>query len=535
MDDLSGIIDASLLRDKLDLPSEDELSIFDRSLSYDPPLSFEISSNDEEVIGSVSEDLTNFSAFEVEEKKVDMRVERNLHFPFVRGFHSTYDSTERYNIRFTLEKINYRVETLEHIHSGKKVRADLRAIGPDRSKATWDSIALLICLAIQMALPIDRLRKMFSSVAAYSGASICRYLELAANKLSPIYLLLTQQIADDVEVVSGDDTKTRVLQMEQEMKAGLIKGQHTDDSLIARLEKKLGRAFSRKDGHGHKSQLNVSHLHGLTDPSNPRSIIFLFRTHFGSVGDLLSRILSHASPKAKRKIFQGDLSSTNFPNKSIIARWIAGVAGCASHARRPFFRYRQDDDGLCDRMLELFALSAAIEKQIDKDGRSPARTLDYRQRLAMPVWDQIIALAYSVIDAEARARANNKLHFLWPKKSHLYQGCKYIVKHRKAITAYLTDHRLAAGNNRAERLLRSEKILLVSCKFRRSENGRVVFDILRTLVMTASGACGDAKSYLCWVLKQPDEEIKAQPHLYTPLAFHQMQSSSAPDLQATGS
>ena len=117
--------------------------------------------------------------------------------------------------------------------------------------------------------------------------------------------------------------------------------------------------------------------------------------------------------------------------------------------------------------------------------------------MAKPVWDQIIALAYSVVDAEAKARANNKLHFLWPKKSHLYQGCKYIVKHRKALTAYLTDHRLDAGNNRAERLLRSERILLTSCKFRYSEKGRVVFDILRTLVMTASGACGDAKSYLC--------------------------------------
>ncbi|MBC7659233.1 MAG: transposase [Chitinophagaceae bacterium] len=249
----------------------------------------------------------------------------------------------------------------------------------------------------------------------------------------------------------------------------------------------------------------------------------------------MSRILFLSSPKAKRKIFQGDLFSTNFPNKSIVAQWISGVAGCSSHARRPFFRYRGDDDGLCDRMLELFALLAATEKQIDKDGRSPARVLDYRQRLAKPVWDQIIALSQSVIEAEAKGKAKNRLHFLWPKKSHLYQGCKYMVKHRKALMAYLGDPRLSANNNRAERLLRSEKILLVACKFRYSEKGRVVFDILRILVMTASGACEDAKSYLCSVLKQPDEEIKARPDLYTPLAFHQMQSSSAPELQATGS
>ena len=516
--------------------SEEQLQKFDSSLPYIPAaIVDELPNENQPSLDPSCEELTGLKAFELEEIQETLRVDRSMHFPNMRGFHSSYDQTDRYRLRLVVEKISYRVETLEHIHSGKKLRADLGAIAPDRSKATWDSIALIICLAIQMALPIDRLRKLFGAIDAFSGASICRYMKLAAKKLLPIYIYLIEQFAEQVAVVSGDDSKTRVLKMEEKARAGFRESRESVDSMVAELEEKLGRVFPRKDGHGHKSQINVSHLHGLTDQHNPRSIIYLFRTHFGSVGDFLSRILSLCSSKAKRKIFQGDLSSSNFPNKLSGKRWITGVAGCSVHARRPFFRFKEEDDRLCDRMLELFAMISAIEKQIDSEGRTPTRTRDYRQRLANPIWQQIIALAHSVLEAEAKGKAKNLLHFLWPKGSKLYQGCQYVVKHREALTAYLNDYRLSANNNRAERLLRSEKILLVSCKFRYSEEGRVVFDILRSLVMTAVAASGDAKAYLCWVLKQSDDAIKANPHLYTPLAFHQMQMKSAPDLQATRS
>ena len=134
-----------------------------------------------------------------------------------------------------------------------------------------------------MALPIDRLRKLFGAIDAFSGASICRYLKLAAKKLLPIYIYFIEQFAEQVEVVSGDDSKTRVLKMEEEARAGFRKKRESVDSMVAELEEKLGRVFPRKDGHGHKSQINVSHLHGLTDRHNPHSIIYLFRTHFGDL------------------------------------------------------------------------------------------------------------------------------------------------------------------------------------------------------------------------------------------------------------
>lgn len=303
------------------------------------------------------------------------------------------------------------------------------------------------------------------------------------------------------------------------------------------IEAKLGRAFPRKDGLGDKSQINVSHLHGRTLPHEARSTIFLFRTRFGSVGDLLTRILSLKKEGSHDPIvFQGDLSRTNLPEVSLLHRWVTYMAACTAHARRAFFRFRKDDDRLCDRMLELFAAISAVEHYLDQAGRRPQVVLKERQRLALPLWRQIIALAYSVLDAERKRKTKSRWHFLWPKSRDLYKGCQYIVKHQADLTRYIFDPRLAATNNAAERQLRSEKILLVACKFRKSEAGRTVFDILRTIVMTAQAACGNPKAYLNWVLAKPEEDIKKRPQDFTPFAYHQRQQAkhAASDLQTTG-
>ena len=128
------------------------------------------------------EELTGFDSCSIEAREETIRVDRKEHFPKMKGFHSSYHVSTKYNLKLVVEKIDYRVETLEHIHSGKRRTADLSSLGPDRSKATWEAISLLVCVAIATALPIDRMRKLFGAVNAFSGASICRYIEIAAKK-----------------------------------------------------------------------------------------------------------------------------------------------------------------------------------------------------------------------------------------------------------------------------------------------------------------------------------------------------------------
>jgi len=464
------------------------------------------------------------------------RVNRdNAGFASSASFHSSYDTIIRYETQMIVKKRIIRVETVTDIHSGKTVRADLSALGPERSKITWAGISLLICLGIEAAMPIDRLHKvLFSALSIFSTSSICRYFQHAARKLVPIYLHLAAELAAKAEVISGDDSKTRCLEMEADAAGGFQKTDDDQDPMIVLVKEKLGRVFpSKKNPEEIKQSLFISHVHGRADPSDPCSTIYLFRTHFGQVGNLLSQLLAMRPSEAPKIILQGDLSSSNFPDPLLMQRWVTRFVGCAAHSRRPFFRSRSDDPLLCERMLELFALLSAVEKQIDRDGRTAKRTLHYRSKLAQSVWEEIRNLAQSVVDAEQQCSARDRPHHLWPKKASLYKGAKYIVKHYKKLTAYLTDYRLEMTNNRAERLLRSEKILLVSSKFRKSEVGRVSLDILRSLVMTVKAALVSPYAYLKWVLSQSEDEIKEKPHLFTPLAYRKLLHAASTS-QATG-
>jgi hypothetical protein len=77
---------------------------------------------------------------------------------------------------------------------------------------------------------------------------------------------------------------------------------------------------------------------------------------------------------------------------------------------------------------------------------------------------------------------------------------------------------LPLDNNLSERLLRWEKAMSDSCKFRFSEKGRTNLDILRTILHTCSAAKVEVKDYLIFVFKNRDL-IENDPDSYTPYAY----------------
>jgi hypothetical protein len=481
------------------------------------------------------EDLTAGSlATRIISKEI-MRADRSG-FGAGASLHSSYDLVTRFETEIIVKERRIRVETVTDLHSGKSVRADLSGLGPERSKITWASLALLICLVTEAGMPFTRLQKaLYSAFGIFSTGSICRYFQTAAHKLVHVYLWLVAELAAKALILAGDDSYTRCIEMELNAARGMQDKDDELDPLVKLVAEKLGRSFPYKnDPKKPKDGIFVSHVHGRTVPDDPRSTIYIYRTHYGHYGNLLSKMLAMRPASAPKIIIQGDLSPSNYPEPLLLIRWVTSFIGCAMHARRPFKRYEDDDPALCDRMLELFALLTAAEKRIFAAGRSETEIVRLRQTLEKPVWDEIKSLAQSVMDAERRKSTDSILRRLWPKKAPLYKGCRYIVKNFPELTAYLDDARLEYSNNRSERLLRGEKILLVSSKFRWSEVGRVSLDILRSLVMTAKAAEVSPRDYLTWVLAQPEKDIKQNPQNHTPLAYR-TQIHSASQSQATGS
>lgn len=140
-------------------------------------------------------------------------------------------------------------------------------------------------------------------------------------------------------------------------------------------------------------------------------------------------------------------------------------------------------------------------------------------KIAEMIWQAILKRCRSV------ERGEKVYGYHWPKTSELAKACAYIIKHFEELTCYLDDPRLPSANNLSERVLRWDKIMQDSSKFRKTELGRLQVDILRTIVHTCSAAQVDLRDYLVFIFKNRDL-IEANPGKYTPYAYALLMDST---------
>jgi hypothetical protein len=442
-----------------------------------------------------------------------LKVSRTENFDHPIGLHSSADARTRHEYGVTTKTIHLSVETVTDLKTGKSVTASTDDIGPPNTQATWTAIANGIIAVIGYAIPINRLAKMLEQSCPYFTSSrICFYLKMAAELFLPIYTCLGDDELPDCDVLQGDDTKARVIEIQRALKDGGQLEDPVEGSLVAKVADIFGRIFKKKRGSGTKRSLNVSVVIGKTKVDDPRSYIFFFRSHLGTFGDLLTKMLEGRSPKKKKLTILSDLATTNLVSAVLYQKFDITHVGCSPHARRPFWRHKKKDERLCYWMLSAFLVLEQIEDRIDELGRTKLRILRYRQRYSRKVWAAILKRCEAVV------RGDTIYGHFWPKTSELHIACQYIVKHYPELTAYIEDPRLPSNNNLSERVLRWDKIMQDSSKFRMTEAGRLHVDILRTIVHTCSAAGVELKDYLLFVFKNRDG-ISVTPQLYTPYAY----------------
>jgi hypothetical protein len=438
--------------------------------------------------------------------------EKYAAFGRIKGLHSTYDTVVRYDVKWLIERHEIRVETVSD--GFKRVRADAAALGPEQWRLTWAALAKIVMLCVMYHLPIERVAKLFGR--CFSDVQISRWLRQVATWLLPVYLELAEQLAQ-ADILSLDDSRTRVIEMRRKAERGLAGTDGEElDGLVAKVAEALGRTYPRADGKGEMKDVQISLISGRSHAEDPRSTINLYRTHYGDAGNLLSRLLSMRRPSQRRLTLQGDLSRRNLPEPRYFDRFDIGLAGCGAHSRRPFARHAEDDDELCDYMLRGFAMLSHVERRIDEIGRTRETVLRLRRKYGRKIWNALVRRAKSVDAAESPSDCRG--HRLWPRASELRVACRYIVKHEAKLTRYLDDPRLPWTNNRLERLLRAEVLLKVACKFRLTEAGRAVFDIVRTIAMTCRSAGVPLADYLRYVYRHR-ADTDARPDDFTPYAY----------------
>lgn len=451
-----------------------------------------------------------------EETTKEPKVERMKEFGTKTGLHVAHDHPKRVDVKIIVTEIQYKVETVTDPRTGKSVRASMADEGPEGCLFTWGAIANLMKLHVGFAIPIHRISLIIGQ-PEFSPANIFRSLRRTALGLLPIYLYLASELSES-DILSGDDTKTKVLERTEAA---------DPEALSRQIDEELGFAHPYANGHGIKQALNVSLLVGRPQP-DPRSTIRFFRTHVGSVGNLLNTILTWRSPKSGPVIFQGDLSNTNLPTREMRERFQLALAGCGAHARRPFWRYREKDESLCFYMLRGFLLLSQIEKTIDARGRTVDRVLKLRGRYSRWIWlalkNRCIAATTGNIPSPGTYPSGIRPN-LWPPGSELHTAASYVINHFESLTLYLDHPALEYTNNGQERALRIEKCMLSTSKFRKNRNGRAVLDILRTINSTCTAAVLDPEAYVRFVFKQDPDEVHDHPERFTPFAVAQILES----------
>lgn len=472
-------------------------------------------------------------------------------------------SSTRYDFAMSVTRLELEVEKkLIKTANGttQVIAGSTREYGPSRFSVTWGALATLATMVGQFAMPMNRLATMLSNpVRRFTASGLSRMMHYIGVRLFPIYVELFSQLAD-APCFSGDDTSSRVVEVakyfktetqantpsesppwkayatptdaEATYKDSLEKRQaelqaraHGDrntqrnkleePSLCVQIGRELTFESPRRDGNGSKRSFNTTLVTGRSIANDPSSLIVLYRSHLGSFGDLVEMLLRRRDGRLKNVLLQGDLSTTNLvTDPQLLKRFCIVIAGCSSHARRPFALNEDADPVYAPYMLDQFRQLALHERVLDQVGRNQVNVSTVRNKYSLPVWERIKEIA-------------EKMQRKWPRGTPLGTAARYIIRHYEKLTVYLRDSRITPTNNMRERLLRLEKLIENGSMFRRSIEGRAVLDILRTVLQTAVAAGTPVHKYLVDILKADPEDITEHPERYTPHAWKQRQTGKA--------
>lgn len=485
------------------------------------------------------------------------------------GFSRSIQPQKRFDFELTAREKNFGVEVLTNSRTGERTYASTQVIGPANTQLTWRTVVNIILAVVAFVIPIRRLERLLGGLIGNS--TMVKILADAAAKGLPIYFHIAECLAN-ARYLSTDDTPTRVNEVTRwkkqvakwqadvkewednsrdDKRSGLQigtkpaiptkpweariekaklkwqglqserreQGLADDDRELTLLEKtreKLGFEFPlRRKNDATKISFMTTVVHGRTDSSEPHSKMIFYRSHFGNAGDLLSEILKDRNPKNKELTIQGDLSSANdVADPTVKAKFSIEKAGCMSHARRPFFRYRHHDPELADAMLDGFTLIAHVESMLHDSevGQNDINTRAAREQIAMVHWNDNLEIAKTCLSR-------------WSDLTPLGKGIRYFIKHFEHLTTYIRHPKLDPTNNGSESLLRIEGLEDASSFGRDTVDGRIRIDILRSLAATAAAAHVDVRLYFIFLLIASHDDLVVNPHFYLP---HMLAKWTAP-------
>lgn len=373
----------------------------------------------------------------------------------------------------------YQIEKLRCNLCGYLLSADIPSdIGEEKYDPTFKS--MLALLKYYVAIPFYRLEN-FQRLTGFPLPDSTQWhlIESLAPYCYPVFNEL-KRLAANADNIDIDDTKVRILEVINAIKAGTLDSDRTGMYTTGMLAK-----------HG-------EHL------------IVLFINGQQHAGENLSALLKNRSPEKPDIIQMCDASSANLPEglQTILSH-------CLGHA---FRRYDDIVDFFPKECVTIMKLLGKIFKYDEETvGMTPAERLVHHQTFSQPVADTL--KAYMENQLEQRLVEPN---------SELGKAMKYMLKRWDSMTRFLSVAGAKIHNNDIERALKVAIRNRKSAMFYRTVYSAGIGGMITSLIYTCELAKENAFDYLT-ALQLHETAILQSPEQWLPWNYRETRDAMSTD------
>jgi hypothetical protein len=348
-------------------------------------------------------------------------------------------------------------------------------VSEKRYEASADVAIVLAKYGAQ--LPFYRLAQMQESCGVPVSESVMfERSEQVADRVLPVYLALKQEAANG-EVIHTDDTAVKILSCLKEDQEEEAKRRATNTS---------GMVVKTRDG----------------------DLIALYASGRRHAGENLDRLLDERDEELGPPIQMADALAANWTGKHLRIE-----AKCWAHARRKFIEIEESFPVACGVVLE--AIGKVYGHEAETAGMSAADRLKHHQEKGAPV----IAALYEWIEQQFRER-------LVEPNSSLGQALRYLQRHRKGLTKFLSLVNIPLDNNPAERALKPAVLMRKNAMFYKTEHGASISDLLMSLIESCRLNEVNAWDYLLTLLSRT-AEVRSNPRAFLPWNYRRAELEDA--------
>jgi transposase len=338
-------------------------------------------------------------------------------------------------------------------------------VGPEKYDET--TAAMIALLKYGSGMPFYRLEKLEHLLGIPLPASTqWEIVEEAAEVIKAARDELIRQAAQG-DVLHNDDTSMRVLRMAREP---------SDD--------RTGVFTS-----------------GVVSTQQGQKIALYFtgRQH---AGENLRDVLQHRRAEFGRPIQMCDALSRNTPKLSDGAEIL--LANCLAHGRRQFVEVATNFPQPCRYVLETLGEVYKYDAETRQGKLSPIERLVFHQQHSVPLMKQL----HDWLEAQFALKQVEP-------NSGLGKAITYLLRHWKALTAFLREAGAPLDNNVCERALKRAILHRKNALFYRTLHGSQVGDLFMSLIHTCELAGANPFDYLAELQKHP-AELVANPPAWMP-------------------